>query len=132
MAVGKKVISAFSGAADVNSFDLRSHLPSSKTIKAKHSAERDNLEILYQTVRNSRETNDTGTPLAPIFENLKSNHPNDWLLAVEIIELLNDTNETQLLQEIMAYLEKLKESRPEISKLISNGLELIFEKESVS
>ncbi|MCL6462311.1 MAG: aromatic amino acid hydroxylase [Flavobacterium micromati] len=132
MAVGKKVISVFSGAADVNSFDLRSHLPSSKTIKAKHSAERDNLEILYQTVRNSRETNDTGTPLAPIFENLKSNHPNDWLLAVEIIELLNDRNETQLLQEIMAYLEKLKESRPEISKLISNGLELIFEKESVS
>jgi phenylalanine-4-hydroxylase len=52
MAVGKKVTSAFSGPADVNSFDLISHLPSSKTIKAKHSAERDDLEILYQTVRN--------------------------------------------------------------------------------
>jgi phenylalanine-4-hydroxylase len=57
MAVGKKVTSAFSGPADVNSFDLISHLPSSKTIKAKHSAERD-LEILYQTVRNTRVTNE--------------------------------------------------------------------------
>jgi phenylalanine-4-hydroxylase len=52
------VTSAFSGPADVNSFDLISHLPS-KTIKAKHSAERDDLEILYQTVRNTRVTNDT-------------------------------------------------------------------------
>jgi phenylalanine-4-hydroxylase len=64
MAVGKKVTSAFSGPADVNSFDLISHLPSSKTIKAKHSAERDDLEILYQTVRNTRVTNDTQTSLA--------------------------------------------------------------------
>lgn len=132
MAVGKKVISAFSGPADVNSFDLISHLPSSKTIKAKQTVERDYLEILYQTVRTIRETKDTQTSLAPIFENLKSNHPNDWLLAVEIAELLHDSNETQLLQEIMAYLEKLKENRPEIAKLISNGLELIFEKESVN
>jgi phenylalanine-4-hydroxylase len=43
---------------------LISHLPSSKTIKAKHSAERDDLEILYQTVRNTRVTNDTQTSLA--------------------------------------------------------------------
>jgi phenylalanine-4-hydroxylase len=131
MAVGKKVISAFSGAADVNSFDLILKLPSSKTIKAKQSAERDELEVLYQMVRNSRDAKDKQTSLVTIFEKLKSNHPNDWLLAVEIIELLNDRNETQLLQEMMVYLEKLKESRPEIAKLISDGLELIFEKESV-
>jgi phenylalanine-4-hydroxylase len=36
---------------------LISHLPGT-TIKAKHSAERDDLEILYQTVRNIRETKD--------------------------------------------------------------------------
>jgi phenylalanine-4-hydroxylase len=63
MAVGKKVTSALR-SSDVNSFDLISHLPSSKTIKAKHSAERDDLEILYQTVRNTRVTNDTQTSLA--------------------------------------------------------------------
>jgi phenylalanine-4-hydroxylase len=129
MAVGKKVTSAFSGPADVNSFDLISHLPSSKTIKAKHSAERDDLEILYQTVRNTRVTNDTQTSLAPIFEKLVANHPNDWLLSVEITELLKNRNEPQLLQEIMVYLDQLKQKRPEVAHLIAGGLDLIFDKE---
>ena len=131
MAVGKKVISAYSGPADVNSFNLISHLPSSTTIKAKHSAERDDLEILYQTVRNIRETKDTETSLAPLFEKLQNNHPNDWLLAVEIAEVLKDRNEPQLLQEVMAYLDQLKNKRPEVAHLISGGLDLIFDKEKV-
>ncbi|MFV8354158.1 aromatic amino acid hydroxylase [Flavobacterium sp. XS2P14] len=131
MAVGKKVTSAFSGPADVNSFDLISHLPSSKTIKAKHSAQRDDLEILYQTVRNIRVTNDTQTSLAPIFEKLVTNHTNDWLLSVEITELLKNRNEPQLLQEIMVYLDQLKQKRPEVAHLISGGLDLIFDKEKV-
>jgi phenylalanine-4-hydroxylase len=129
MAVGKKVISAFSGPADVNSFDLISHLPSSKTIKVKHSVERDDLEVLYQTIRNIRETKDTETSLAPIFDKLRTDHPNDWLLAVEITELLNDRNEPQLLQEIMVYLDQLKVKRPEVAHLIAGGLDLIFDKE---
>ncbi|MFV8364983.1 aromatic amino acid hydroxylase [Flavobacterium sp. XS1P27] len=129
MAVGKKVISAFSGPADVNSFDLISHLPSSKTIKAKHTAERDDLEVLYQTIRNIRETKDMQTSLAPIYEKLVTEHPNDWLLAVEITELLKNRNEPQLLQEIMVYLDQLKQRRPEVAHLIAGGLDLIFDKE---
>jgi phenylalanine-4-hydroxylase len=129
MAIGKKVISAFSGPADVNSFDLISHVPTSKTIKAKHTAERDDLEILYQTIRMIRESKDMQTSLAPIFDKLHTNHPNDWLLAVEITELLKDRNEPQLLQEVIAYLENLKEKRPEVAHLIAGGLDLIFDKE---
>ncbi|MDR6843935.1 aromatic amino acid hydroxylase [Flavobacterium granuli] len=132
MAVGKKLVSAFSGPADVNSFDLISHVPSSKTIKAKQTAERDDLEILYQTVRNIRESNDTTTSLEPIFEKIQNNHPNDWLLSVELIELLNTRNETNLMQQILLHLENLKKQRPEIEKLISNGLELIFENEETT
>jgi phenylalanine-4-hydroxylase len=127
MAVGKKLVSAFSGPADVNSFDLISHVPSSKTIKAKHTAERDDLEVVYQTVRIIRESNDTTTALQPIFEKLQENHPNDWLLTIEIIELLNTRNEPELMQKALIHLENLKVQRPEIEKLISNGLELIFE-----
>lgn len=129
MAVGKKLVSAFSGPADVNSFDLIAHVPSSKTIKASTSEERDALEVLYHTVRNIRETEDTTTSLAPIFEKLKEEHCNDWLLSVELAELLKARNETQLLTEILSHLENLKKQRPEVAQLISNGLELIFEKE---
>jgi len=131
MAVGNKVVSAFSGPADVNSFDLISHVPSSKTIKAKHTAERDDLELLYQTVRIIRETKDTQTPIEPLFQKLKADHSNDWLLAVEIAELLSDKKQPQLLQEVLVYLDQLKVRRPEIAHLITGGLDLIFDKETV-
>ena len=132
MAVGKKLVSAFSGPADVNSFDLISHVPSSKTIKAKHTAERDDLEVLYQTVRSIRESNDTATSLESIFTKLQNNHPKDWLLTLEIVELLNTRNESGLMQQVLLHLENLKKQRPEIEKLISNGLELIFENEKTT
>ncbi|PJJ09253.1 phenylalanine-4-hydroxylase [Flavobacterium sp. 1] len=132
MAVGKKLVSAFSGPADVNSFDLISHVPSSKTIKSKQTAERDDLEVLYQTVRSIRESNDKKASLKPIFEKLQNNHPNDWLLSIELVELLNARNETNLIQQILLHLENLKKQRPEIEKLISNGLELIFENQETA
>jgi phenylalanine-4-hydroxylase len=126
MAIGKKVVSAFSGPADVNSFDLINTVPKSKTIKAKHSDERDDLEVLYQTVRLIRENKDSKDELRAVFEKLKQNHPNDWLLSIEITELVKDSNEEKLLQEILVYLDELKVKRPEVAHLIAGGLDLIF------
>lgn len=127
MAVGEKVVSAFSGPADLNSFDLIPHIPASKTTKAKYSKERADLESLYQSVRTIRETNDSHIPLRPIFKKLQSNYPNDWLLSLEIAELLKKNKDSKLLQEVLNHLEKLKVKRPEIAHLITDGLELIFE-----
>lgn len=127
MAIGKKVVSAFSGPADVNSFDLINSVPKTTTIKAKHSDERDDLEVLYATVRNIRNNDSNKTELQLIFNQLKNNHPNDWLLAVEIAELLTDAL-TPLLHEVIVYLSQLKERRPEVAHLISGGLDLIFDK----
>ncbi|RZJ66360.1 MAG: aromatic amino acid hydroxylase [Flavobacterium sp.] len=129
MAVGKKVVSAFSGPADVMSFDLITHVPSSKTIKAKTSDQRDELENLYKTVRDIREGKDSDKKLADIFETLKNNHPKDWLLSVEIVELLHNSHQDDLKQQVLVHLENLKNERPKIAHLISGGLELIFEKE---
>ena len=131
MAVGKKVVSAFSGPADVRSFDLVNHVPSSKTIKAKKSDEREELESLYLNIRNIREGKTSFMTIEKTFENLVKNHPKDWLLAVEIAEILDKNSEAELLQKVILYLEKQKQNRPEIAHLISGGLELIFEKENV-
>lgn len=131
MAVGKKVISAFSGPADVKSFDLISHVPSSHTIKAKKSTEREELESLYLNIRNIREGKTSFMTIEKTFETLKENHPKDWLLAVEIAELLDKNHQTDFLQKVIIYLEKQKQNRPEVAHLISGGLELIFENESV-
>lgn len=132
MAVGKKVISAFSGPADVNSFDMITHVPTSKTIKAVKTTERMELEHLYKSVRHIREGNDNNESLRNIFQDVKLNHPKDWLLSVEIAELLvTKNNDNELIQEVLIHLEKIKENRPEVAKLITNGLELIFKKELV-
>ena len=101
-------------------------MPSSTTIKAKHTAERDDLEVLYQMVRIIRKSKDIYASLDPIFHRLKKDHPNDWLLAVEIAELLKDRNDTQLLDEVLNYLEDLKQKRSKIAHLITGGLDLIF------
>lgn len=131
MAVGKEVISAFSGPADVNSFDMITHIPSSHTIKAKKSPEREELETLYRNVRNIRENRPAEITLKEAFAAVTAHHPNDWLLPVEIAELARKENNTDLSEKVLIHLEKLKLTRPEVAHLIGNGLELIFNKETV-
>ncbi len=130
MAVGKKITSAFSGPADVRSFDLITHVPSSQTIKAQKTPERLKLEALYQNIRDIREGKTTGNPDV-IFETVQNEHPKDWLLSVEIAELAHKNSYHILESKVLAHLEQLKTTRPEVAHLISNGLELIFENQSV-
>ena len=131
MAVGKKVISAFSGPADVNSFDMINHVPSSQTIKQKKSPERQELEKLYASVRNIRGNKPAITTLKEAFASVTANHPNDWLLSVEIAELAKKENNSDLVDKVLNHLEKVKTNRPEVAHLIDGGLELIFEKANV-
>lgn len=125
MAVGKEIVSAFSGPADVLSFDRISHVPSSKTIKQKKSSKREHLEKLYEQVRHIRENNLTIEKLHQIFEEIKIQHPNDWLLCIEIIELAHLHKDSTLKYSVLEYVENLKTRRPEIVHLINNGVELI-------
>jgi phenylalanine-4-hydroxylase len=53
------------------------------------------------------------------------------LLTLEIAELCNINKNTTLLQEVLVYLEKVKQNRPEISHLIDGGLELFLEKVAI-
>ena len=130
MAVGKKVISAFSGPADINSFDMINHVASSYTIKTKKSVEREELEGLYLNIRAIRQGKNTNLTIEKTFEIVRNNHPNDWLLCLEIAELSEKNNEIPLLNEVLVYLEKLKENRSKVAHLIGGGLELIFEKQT--
>lgn len=132
MAVGKKVISAFSGPADASSFDLITHVPASKTIKAAKSARREDLERLYQQVRDIREGKSSGTSLEEIFSALQKNHPKDWLLSVEIAELAQLRRMEGLQRDALMHLDNLKGERPEVAHLIDGGIGLIFEKEKTA
>lgn len=128
MAVGKKITSAFSGPADVSSFDMITHVPTSHTIKQKKSSKREELENLYLNIRKLREGKPAEITLKEAFGAVSANHENDWLLSVEIAELAKKENHSDLIDKVLNHLEKLKTKRPEIAHLIDGGLALIFEK----
>jgi phenylalanine-4-hydroxylase len=130
MAVGKKIISAFSGPADVSSFDMINHVPSSHTIKQKKSSKREELENLYLNIRKLREGKTAEITLKEAFGAVTASHENDWLLSVEITELAKKENHSDLIEKVLNHLEKVKTKRPEIAHLIDGGLALIFEKQT--
>ncbi|MBC3757887.1 aromatic amino acid hydroxylase [Hyunsoonleella sp. SJ7] len=125
MAVGKDIISAFSGPADLNSFDLITHVPSTKTIHVKKSKERLELEALYQQIRDYREGKNRTISRTKVLEALMENHPNDWLLSVELYELAVSGNENELATKILKHLEHIKQNKPEFGHLIDDGLGIV-------
>ncbi len=131
MAVGKKIVSAFSGPADVKSFNLISHVPSTKTIKAKKTPEREVLEKMYSEVRRYREKGDHTVDLEAILNQLMINYPSDWLLSVEIAELTIRDNAVALQEKVLEHLNKVKETRPDVKHLIDYGLGLLFDEVKV-
>jgi len=123
MAVGKKIISAYSGPADFNSFDLITHVPQTTTIKPKISEKRKQLESLYAQVREYREKQ-LPTDLSQILFDLKENHSEDWLLPLEIVELAT-SQQLPIKEEALQHLLHVKANRPEVAHLIDNGLGLL-------
>ncbi|MFD0863605.1 aromatic amino acid hydroxylase [Sungkyunkwania multivorans] len=125
MAVGKEIISAFSGPADVTSFDLVTHVPSETTIKVDKSPERLRLETLYQQIRDYREGANRTISRHKVLEEVIENYPNDWLLSVELYELAKNNGDDDFAKDIFAHLESVKLHRPEIGHLIDGGLKLV-------
>lgn len=130
MAVGKNIVSAFSGPADLNSFNLITHIPSSKTIHVEKSNKQIKLEALYQQVRDYREGKNKTISRTKVLEALIENHPTDWLLPVELYELAFAGNEAKLCEAILNHLETIKQNKPEVGRLIDDGLGIV-KKEAV-
>lgn len=124
MAVGKTVISGFSGPSDLNSFDLITHEVSSTTIKTKKTSELLELELLYQQVRDYRLEKNRTISRNKILERLQEAFPKDWLLTVELYEVAISTNHRELATKCLNYLHDIKLNRPEIGHLIDDGIQI--------
>jgi phenylalanine-4-hydroxylase len=125
MAIGEKIVSAFNGPADLNSFDLVTHKVSSTTIKATKDARRIQLEKLYQQIREFREGTNTTISRNKVFNEVKAHYPNDWLLSVELYELAKTNGDINFAKDILNYLETVKQENPKVGHLIDDGLALI-------
>jgi phenylalanine-4-hydroxylase len=125
MAVGKEIVSAFAGAADYHSFNLVNHVSSSETIRVQLSEKEKEVNSLYKKVReirNSKEIN--SEKLESIFTILTEKHSNDWLLPLEIYELVSNSD-SKFSQEVLKHLLNLKQQQPKVAHLIEGGLALL-------
>jgi phenylalanine-4-hydroxylase len=126
MAVGEAIVSAFTGPADYHSFDLVTHKASeTETIRVQLSEKETVLNKLYSQVRTYRESNSQNEDfLSGIFQIIKNKYPEDWLLSLEIYELVAASN-SELSQKVYNYLNDLQKRNTKIAHLIKTGLQLI-------
>ena len=125
MAVGKSIVSAFSGPADYNSFNLITHKQTHQTIKSKKTKEDFDLELLYQDIRNYREGKNKTVSLPKVLELLEKKHTSDWLLSIELYELAYKNKDEKLKESVLKHLEDVKQKRPQVKQLIKGGLQII-------
>lgn len=124
MAVGCKIISAYSGAADPASFGFNFPKFKDKTIKIEHTEKAKNLHKLYEQVRNLRENELDETKIRDVWNTVKRNYSDEWLIQIELIELLKSKGAHELRTSILENLENLKTTN-ELKKLIEDGLKLL-------
>ncbi|GAA0731105.1 aromatic amino acid hydroxylase [Aquimarina litoralis] len=131
LAVGKEIVSAFSGPADDYSFDMITHNPNMNTIKRSYTDQEKELHALYQAVKNVRNGENTKFSLEAVFAIIKKDHSEDWLLPIEIYELIYD-RDTNFADHILQHLDKIKAAKPSIAHLIDSGIEIITKKALIS
>ncbi len=121
MAVGKDIISAYAGPASINSFKNKSKISTKKTHTIKYSNHELRLHKLYKQVAKIRKKETVSIEIfEQIFSTLKEDYPSDWLLALEIYELILNSK-TTLEKEVLNYLK----NQSEYENLITSGIELL-------
>ena len=123
MAIGERIVSAFHGPADLKSFDLLDHQLSSSISETDNSKD-DELESLYQQIRDFRNGKNTTISRNKVFQQLKEKYPTDWLLCIELYELAMGNHDKNFAQEIKQHLESVKLENPKLGHLIYDGLRL--------
>jgi len=127
MAVGESVISAFSGIADPNSFGQQFEVPKEKTHKIKYGTSEVALFKLYEELRMMRQSKLINLErLKKIFGQLVLNYPNDWLLVLEIYEVIKTESDADFKVRVKSHMEKAY-SDESIKHLIADGIRLIEE-----
>jgi phenylalanine-4-hydroxylase len=126
MAVGDRVTSVFNGAADKEAYLEVALVPKERTIKAPSDEKRKRLENLYQQVRDIRENKKGYERLGEIWETQQAEHPSDWLLSMEIYELLDETEQQPELKERVAnHLRQIATTNRDKETLVEWGFRLV-------
>jgi phenylalanine-4-hydroxylase len=126
MAVGDRINSVFNGAADKDAYNQVALVPKERTIKVSSTEKRRRLESLYAQVRRIRESKAGYDRLGEIWETQQAEHPDDWLLSMEIFEILDTTDQQPKLKtRVEKFLNEEKAKTKDLSTLVSWGFRLV-------
>jgi phenylalanine-4-hydroxylase len=126
MAVGEKIVSAYAGPADVEAFQPTVRVPHEKMHKILYDDKAIQLQELYGSVRAARIGSTAVARLPEIWRSVVDGFPGDWLLSLEILEILDGDDSYQLEADLIRkYLEEKSQAMPHLENLILNGLKLI-------
>lgn len=121
MAVGSEIISAYAGPADADSFDQITHVPSEKMHERKLTDKLKKLHALYGEVREMRiENNINQDRLFTIFNEVKASFPKEWLIHLEIYELIEADNNKKIIYDYLMGLEPSMDN----FHLVKEGIEM--------
>jgi phenylalanine-4-hydroxylase len=125
MAVGERITSVFQGAADKDAFEQASFVPHERTIKVELDDAGRRLQALYAEVREVREGSAPPARLRHVWARLRADHPEDWLLPLEILEILAErAGDLDLTAEVRSHLESRIASDEKVAHLVRDGLRL--------
>lgn len=126
MAIGEKIVSVYSGAADKDAYEEIALKAKSVTFHPEYTENQKRYHDLFRQVRVCRETQNGFERLTKIWGELKQDFREDWLCAIEILEILElGSLFSDLAREIRIHLEMKASNEPELNRLIQNGFYLI-------
>jgi phenylalanine-4-hydroxylase len=129
----EKVTSVFAGAADKSAFKDLPKVPAEHTYKVMYDTSTRRLHQIYQEVRDVRHGKDALSKLPRIFEYIKRNNSDDWLLSLEILELVHNQNEfKEFANQVLQHLIDLAENHKEFKQLINDGISLLDHQQLVN
>ena len=135
MAVGESLASVFGGPADKLNYDFIKQKSDYRNLHVKYTEKEQKIFDLYYRVRRIREEQGSNCNLHELqhcYQMIRELAPDNWLLPVEMMELLQQYAATwdkspqwqHLHQEVTKDLEKLRGQGSEIKYLIDLGLDL--------
>ena len=129
MTVGSSIESVFGGPADRQSYGMMDDFTPLTVPEKKRTSEVSEHEDLYSKIRNIRENKSEETFLLKevkdVLETLRSKFEKDWLLKLEILEILKERNfEKPLQDELETELQEFAKENSHFCEPILDGIKI--------
>ena len=126
LACGGEIISVFGGPADWNKYYKKS-LKSKKEIYQSSNLTTKNFELneLYNQVQQLKKNHSPSEKYFPILNELYNNYPSDWLLCMEIYEIIvGDSAIEKEVNQLLDHINEFKKDK-KLKDTIHRGLQII-------